>query len=171
MTKLLISLTFFIASCASVPVKKSDNVVRPRYERNQVTKTNMQTFQDAALKVAMFWSDKMRTPMNQNNGDDSQNGGMAFLLMNMVASKAQETITDEKIKIFEETLISEITKLRDDGKDITLSVDYHPDKELSKACEASSISPSALPCKTVSWIDDNNVATAKYQYGGRVYTL
>jgi len=64
-----------------------------------------QTYEEAVLKTVMFWTEKaFETPMNQNNGDDSERGGLAFLLMNTLASRAQKTATPEKIKLFEKKL-------------------------------------------------------------------
>lgn len=54
------------------------------------TWNNQSNFTDAALKTAMWWSEKVfRTPMNQNNGDNTQQGGLTFLLQNGPAYKRQ----------------------------------------------------------------------------------
>jgi len=134
-----------------------------------------QTFEEAALKCVMFWSDKsFRTSLNQNNGDDSPNAGIGFMLMNMLSLTAQETVTEEKIKKFENKLVELLveTKKRGAAKwEMELDVDYHPSKLLEEAANFAEIDPQCFPCKTWTQIDDDNVATAKYQYGTNPYTL
>lgn len=129
-----------------------------------------QTLEDAILKVVMFWSNKsFRTPMNQNNGDDSPNGGMSFMLLNMVAKGAQDEVTPEQITRFEMELSKLLTNANDFQK--TLSVDYGPCELLANAADYAKIGYGCFPCKTVTWISDNNIATARYQYGGKKETL
>jgi hypothetical protein len=130
-----------------------------------------QTYEQAVKKVVDFWIEKsFRTPLNQNNGDGSPQGGMTFLLMNMVSARAQETITDEKIKLFENKL-TEILLL-DNPRNINIGVDYHPDKELSDAAAFAGLDAGCFPCKTYTWINkQTNTATSKYQYGGQIVTL
>ena len=131
-----------------------------------------QTYEDAVVKTVLWWSDKLQTPMNKNNGDDSQAGGMAFMLMNMLGSSAQESITEDKIKVFEETLTNML--MLEEGKkwkDTTLSVDYHPCNKLAEACDKADINTGALPIKSHTFISNNNIASAKYQYGGSMVEL
>ena len=126
-----------------------------------------QTYEEAVLKTVMWWSEKsFRTLFNQNNGDDSPQGGMAFMLMNMVSSKAQEKVTDEKIKLFEQKLTELLMAEKDNaGHRARLDVDYHPNQTLGDACKFAGIDSMCLPCKTYSFIDQNNKAIVKYQYG------
>lgn len=123
-----------------------------------------QTYEEAVLKAVMWWSDKsFRTPLNQNNGDDSPQGGMMFALMNTVAMKAQETATTEKQKAFESKLTELLMNC--DKYERTLDVDYHPCRLLSEAAKFAGIDSGCFPCKSHTRIDDNNKVFAKYQYG------
>jgi len=132
-----------------------------------------QTYEEAVLKCVMWWSDKsFRNPMNQNNGDKSEQGEMVFVLQNMVSLKAQEKITKENIKKFEEKLtellLSEKNKAYGRAE---LSVDYHPCENLFQACKFAEIDSHCLPCKSNSNIDENNRALVKYQYGGQTIEI
>lgn len=130
-----------------------------------------QSLEQAVSKVVKWWSQKaFRTPMNQNNGDDSPNGGLAFMLMNLNASKAQESVSEEKIEKFEAKL-TEILLSESNSYGRTLDVDYGPCRQLYEAAVHAELDPGCFPCKTVTWIDESNKATAKYQYGGQVVTL
>jgi hypothetical protein len=132
-----------------------------------------QTFEDAVLKTVLFWSDKsFRTKFNQNNGDDSPNGGMSFLLMNMVANKAQESITDEKIKLFESALTEKLLALKKENPwKWELDVDYHPCQILSECADIAGLDQGCFPCKTFTRIESDFSVKAKYQYGGKFLTL
>lgn len=132
-----------------------------------------ETYQDAVLKSVMWWSEKaFATPANQNNGDDSENGGMTFMLMNLVASKAQKEVSTEQIKKFEEKLSEILLEAEGKGKfHNELSVDYHPNQALAEACEYAGVNPMCLPCKTFTYIDKDNVVNGRYQYGGEWFKL
>lgn len=137
------------------------------------TLQHVQTFEDAVLKTVMFWSDKsFRTPLNQNNGDDSPNGGMMFALMNMVSMSAQESVTDDKIKKFEEKLTELLMDVQNEPRyKWTLDVDYHPCQMLSEASEYAGLDSGCFPCKTFTRIEKDHNVTAKFQYGGNLITL
>ena len=50
-----------------------------------------QTYEEAVLKSVMWWADKsFRTRMNQNNGDNSHQGGIISVLMNTASMEAQD---------------------------------------------------------------------------------
>ena len=134
----------------------------------------MNTLEDAIIKVTLFWSDKsFRTALNQNNGDESPQGSMSFMLMNMVSDKAQKSITDDKIKIFEKELAKEITGYRDKYPDsaVWMDVDYHPAAILANPAAQAEIDPGCFPCKTWVRINRDNSVEASYQYGGDVIEL
>lgn len=133
----------------------------------------MQSYQDAVLKTVMFWSDKsFRTALNQNNGDTSPNGGMAFALMNIVSMQAKTSITAEKIKAFEDKLTQILMSMESGSPyDRTLDVDYHPCTALAEAARHAGIDTGCFPCKTFTRIEKNNEVTAKYQYGGAFVQL
>lgn len=125
-----------------------------------------QSYEDAVLKTVMWWSEKsFNTTLNQNNGDNSPQGGLTFMLMNMLSMDSQKDATPDKIKKFEEKLTELLMEKKDNSYDRTLDVDYHPCELLSTACEYAGINPGCLPCKTFSRIDNQNRVYVKYQYG------
>lgn len=131
-----------------------------------------QTFEEAAVKVAKFWSEKsFNAGLNQNNGDNGPSGSMTFGLLNMLSSSAQSKVTDDQIKTFEEALTNIIVteSIRTDY--VNLGVDYGPCSELEKACEIAGVSTHCLPIKSQSWIvkksDDYYEATGKFTYDGK----
>lgn len=136
----------------------------------------METFENAVKKVVGFWVEKsFRTLLNQNNGDDSPQGGMTFLLMNMVAMENKKSVTEEKIKLFEEKLSELLIKERNGlplgTYPITLDVDYHPSWMLAEAADYAKIDSSCFPCKTFSLIKLDNSVEAKFQYAGKLVKL
>jgi len=125
-----------------------------------------QTLEDAVLKAVTWWSDKsFRSVMNQNNGDNTSDGGVVNILLNTKAMKAQDGISDEKIKKFEGKL-TELLMNAKNSYNRSLSVDYHPCEHLFISAEFAGINSSCFPCKSSTSIDENNRAFAKYQYGG-----
>ena len=129
-------------------------------------------FEDAVLKTVIFWSEKsFKTAFNQNNGDNSENGAMSFMLMNMVASKAQAEATPDKIKNFEEKLYELLIAEKENPYNLTLDVDYSPCRILGEAARFAGLNPSCLPCKTFTRIENDYSVTAKYQYGGEFIKL
>jgi hypothetical protein len=138
-----------------------------------MTQTETQTYQDAVLKTVMFWSEKsFNTKMNQNNGDDSSNGAITHMLMNMLSMQSQDKLTPDKIKRFEQKLTEILISERENRLwDITLDVDYHPCQQLYEAAQFAGIDPGCFPCKTCTIIKQDNTALAKYQYGGKFITL
>lgn len=130
-----------------------------------------QTFEEAVLKTVMFWSDKsFRTPLNQNNGDNSENGAMSFMLMNMVSGEAQKSVTENKVKQFEKYL-TQILMDKSDEAYVELSVDYNPCNELKVAAGFAELDFACFPCKTFTRIEKDRSVTAKYQYGGEFIKL
>lgn len=134
---------------------------------------SQETYEDAVLKSVMWWSEKSFTgKLNQNNGDDSPNGGMSFLLMNMVSQNAQKAVTPDKVKKFEEKLTKSLLALKGKGRySNELHVDYHPNSILYDACMFAEIDPMCLPCKTFTYIDNENIVNGRYQYGGEWFKL
>jgi hypothetical protein len=131
----------------------------------------MQTLEQAISKVVKFWSEKsFRTPLNQNNGDNSENGEISFLLMNQVALTAQSNVTDEKIKAFEDKL-TELLLKSEPHERAWLDVDYHPCKMLSDAAQYAGLDDGCFPCKSSTHIGRDNIAQAKYQYGSQMVDL
>lgn len=132
------------------------------------TLTQTQTFEEAVLKTVLFWSDKsFRTLMNQNNGDDSPGGATTFMLMNMLAMSAKKSVTDEKIKAFEDKLTELLMAVKDkQSYQWQLDVDYHPCQMLAESAEFAGIDTHCFPCKTFTRIEKDHSVVAKYQYGG-----
>lgn len=134
---------------------------------------SIQSYEEAVIKTVLWWSEKaFNTPLNQNNGDNSSSGAMAFMLMNTAANFAKETITPDKIKKFEQKL-TELLMSAESGStyDRSLSVDYSPCEKLYEACLFAGIDTLCLPCKSHSCIEKDNRAMAKYQYGGSYISL
>lgn len=131
------------------------------------------TYKEAVELTVKWWSEKLfKTALNQNNGDDSSNGGMAFLLMNMVSMNAKNDLTDDKIKRFEEKLTEILLDGEDKGRwKRECNVDYHPNQILADACEFSGINSSCLPCKTFTFINNDNEIEGRYQYGGEWFKI
>ena len=133
-----------------------------------------QSFEKAVEKTVNFWVQKsFKTPMNQDNGDNGSSGAISAMLMNMLAMKSQVDVCDVKIEKFKEKLTHLLIAKKDECKryGVNLSVDYHPCIDLYKAAEFAQIDTSCFPCKTTSWIDKDNKATASYQYRGELQTL
>ena len=132
------------------------------------------TYEEAVEITVKWWCEKsFETPLNQNNGDDSEQGGLGFLLMNMLSSKAQSKTTPEMIEKFK----SKLTEILLSKKGMPgiygnqLDVDYHPNKILSDACKFSGIDESCLPIKTFTRIEQDNMVRGRYQYGGPWFEL
>jgi len=131
------------------------------------------TYKEAVDITIEWWVEKsFQTNMNQNNGDNSPNGGMSFMLMNTAASRFQKDVTEEKIEKFKSKLTE--TLLLAEGKHIfanKLSVDYDPNSILYDACKFAEINTLCLPSKTVTWINKDNEIEGRYQYGGEHFKL
>lgn len=131
-----------------------------------------QTYEQAVDKVVNWWADKsFGGKLNQNNGDNSEQGGLGFLLMNYVSLKAQDEVTEEKIQKFKSKL-TELLLDPDTNKYYKhcIGVDYHPDMPLADACAHAGINTSCLPIKTNTWIqiyDGSNTVLAALGYHGK----
>lgn len=130
-------------------------------------------YEEAVNIMVEWWMKKsFETPLNQNNGDDSDVGSMGFLLMNTLSMDIQKTITSEAKQKFKEKLTDLLLACKDKGRyDKTLNVDYHPNRMLSESCSFAGIDPSCLPIKTVTCIDENNFVIGRYQYGGESFKI
>jgi hypothetical protein len=133
----------------------------------------VRTYKEAVEIAVNWWVEKsFNTKLNQNNGDNSQQGGLTFILMNTLSLKAQERNTPDKIEKFK----TELTKLLlsvENGSTYRrrLSVDYGPNEMLFKACELSGIDISCLPCKTYTIITSENKVEGSYQYRGELFSI
>lgn len=131
------------------------------------------TYAEAVEIMVKWWSEKsFATPLNQNNGDNSPAGGLGFILGNMLADKAKEGATPEKIAAFEAALTRELLGREHEGIwRKALEVDYHPNDILADAAELSGIDTRCFPIKTYVQINKNNEIEGKYQYGGSYFKL
>jgi hypothetical protein len=131
------------------------------------------TYTEAVELTVNWWAEKsFETPLNQNNGDNSSNGGMAFMLMNMASMFAQDENTPDKIEKFKTELTKLLIDVEGQGKYYNeLSVDYDPNKLLYEACKLSGVSSRCLPCKTFTFINSENEVEGRYQYGGEWFKL
>ena len=120
------------------------------------------------VKAAVaYWVNFLKNPNDvvQDNGEPAQ-----FAMLNMLAKLAGDiSYHQESIEEFEVELSNIIeTNLNEFGR-LTLSVDYHPDQNLSKALDAGIKdykSMTIFPCKTSMVIDnDANKVEVSEGYG------
>lgn len=130
------------------------------------------TYQQAVELMVHWWIEKsFHTPLNQDNGDTSTDG-LAFLLLNMRSMSAQQKNTPEKIEAFKEVLTKLLIEKEDKGRyDKTLKIDYHPNQILAEACQQSGIDSGCLPCKTFTFINDDNEIEGRHKYGGEWFKI
>lgn len=129
----------------------------------------VRTFEEAVKITVDWWCKKsFDTPFNQNNGGDA----MQVLLANYITKNERERTSDEaKIK-FREELTKELLAVEGQGRYANeLSVDYHPNEILSKACETSGLGTELLPIKTFTFINEENEVEGRYQYGGEWFKI
>ena len=130
----------------------------------------MKELKTAIEKTVKFWSEKsFKTPMNQNNGDASESGGLTFFLMNMVSDKAQESVTDSGIESFENKLTELLMNCEPHNR--FLDVDYNPCDMLRLAALHAGLDSACFPCKTHTRINTDNTVDASYQYRGELIKL
>lgn len=131
------------------------------------------SYKEAVELTVNWWIEKsFNTPLNQNNGCGTENNGMMFMLMNMVSMSAQDRNTPDKIEKFKTELTNLLIEVEGKGKySNELSVDYNPNLLLRKACGLSGIDAACLPCKTFTYINEENEVEGKYQYGGEWFKL
>ena len=131
------------------------------------------SYKEAVEITVNWWVKKsFKTQLNQNNGNKSDNGGIGFLLMNLVAVNAQKEITEDKIEKFKSKLTELLLANEEKGRYAKeLDVDYSPNQLLSDACRFAEINSSFLPCKTFTFINNENEIEGRYQYGGEFFKL
>lgn len=137
-------------------------------------KTETRTLDGAINAVCNFWIEKMQKPLNQNNGDNSSAGGVAFMFMNLIGSRAQEGITPEKIELFRQALTRKILAdytVFPDQSWYVCDVDYHPCDKLARACDESGINCGALPCKSHTTIKKDFSVESRFGYGSEFIQL
>ena len=116
------------------------------------------------IEVAVnWWANVMKNP-KFDNGDDSQQGGMAGMLATMGKQEVSVDQT-EKFKV-------ELRKVLEGGEvgPWGLSVDYHADQNLAKAMDAAGVPRGNAPWKTSMTFRDGAVKV-RYGYGAEQQQL
>jgi len=132
----------------------------------------MNDYKSAAIAAANWWAEKMQKPLNQDNGTKNEpNGEMMFLLMNMVSTNGQKSITPEKIETFKTALVEHLISLPEEGigsrAKWVFGVDYNPCETLAFAMDKAGINYSALPCKSTTNINRRTFeVNCSFGYGG-----
>lgn len=131
------------------------------------------SYKEAVELTVNWWVEKsFETPLNQNNGDKSDGGTMRLVLMNLISEEAQKKVTANKIEKFKSKLKELLLANKEKGRYAKeLNVDYHPNQMLSDACEFAEINSNCLPCKTSTFINNENEVEGRYQYGGEWFKL
>lgn len=97
-----------------------------------------------------WWSNKIARPERHSNGASDPSNLMAMFIADM----GTKTVTDDKIKIFEDCLRSSLSETYDEefgngnGWQIWLSCDYSPCRLLEEAAKEAGISVLNFPFKT-----------------------
>jgi len=110
--------------------------------------------------IADLWADQIMNG-SWDNGEAMHN------IFGSVLRAAASKPTEQQIATFKQTLVEECLKL---GDHINLGVDYHPDQELSTACEKAGISINLLPVKSTTWASPGKVQY-KFGYGAKIQSL
>ena len=131
------------------------------------------TYEEAVDITVNWWIDKsFKTPLNQNNGDNSETGGTVFMLMNFLSMSVQEKVTDEHIDKFRVELTRLLLEAKGKSRYSTeLSVDYDPSALLYQACQVANVPTQCLPIKTFTFINAENEVEGRYQYGGKWFKI
>lgn len=125
----------------------------------------MKSIQDAATALSIWWAEKsFKTPFNKDNGDSNP---LLFMLASMNTTNAQANVSDEKIKVFEDTLAKHIIEYREKypASRVSLYCDYNPDHFLSLAAQQAELDNDAFPWKTGSYITPQNDVFVSFGYG------
>lgn len=122
---------------------------------------------ETQITVAVEWWSKAIEHPKFDNGDTSQQGGIASMLA--ILAHGGTPVTSEKGKMFSEALRSSLMHGLDG---YCLSVDYHPEGQLADAAEVAGISTDLVswPWKTVMWFERDGVQV-KQGYGAPVEVL
>ena len=119
-------------------------------------------------KAVELWARKLYNP-SFDNGDNSESGGMTFLLatMNILTDKAEIKDMESRVKVFCDTLTKTLKDKRDRREYLPyLSVDYGPCRELAEAADVAGIPHSQFSCKSSVYMHDGYVGMS-FGYGAR----
>lgn len=111
--------------------------------------------------AAEWWAEQLLGPTTFDNGDRSISGLFTTMLQEQIAEK--HPVVNEQAEKFKTALVDDLNETgyrqHETGKLwVSLSVDYHPDRELRMAAEMAGISTSRFPIKTSMSITDDFVA-------------
>lgn len=131
------------------------------------------TYAEAVDVMVEWWCDKsFHTANNQDNGDVSFTGFLAYSLGNKLANEIQKRTTPEQIQAFRDVLKYQLLKNESGSRyERGLVVDYDPCNMLYIACTNSGINTNCLPIKTCTFIESDNTIQGRYQYGGEWFVI
>lgn len=114
--------------------------------------------------AAKWWTDQLRDvkPSHFNVGDDLPKDGDLFLLLaGMQHANRVGPESEEALEAFQKKLGEKIKERVERFSDITLGVDYGPDKLLYDIAVESGIKGVNFPLKTMMWISSKKVSVQK----------
>ena len=128
---------------------------------------------ELAKKAADWWCGQVEGHTKFDNGDQSQQGGVAMIMATMLASHEKQKLSDDSVKIFHEKIMEYVQEKLTENPEYTvrLSSDYSPDHELSQLCSAASIPGTLMPWKTRMWISMKDGVRVSCGYGAETQTL
>ena len=127
------------------------------------------THEEQAKVAAKWWRDRLSETAKMDNGDQSEMGGMAFVLAMLTHPSLPSKDSLDK---FEETLREATIAGLQNGGFFTLSCDYDPCIALSDAALVAEIEPRCppFPWKTNMHFHENKVSVS-HGYGAEYVDL
>lgn len=126
------------------------------------------------IEVAVeWWASQLREVPIMDNGDFLQSAMLGFL------AEPRETITEEQIEMFKESLTHQLEEqYKDHWNDPhvgsywrAIGVDYDPDHALIQACDDAKIEwVHRFPVKTMMWVNPKQVSV-KVGYGASLQVI
>ena len=110
--------------------------------------------QNSINLMADWWCSQITTiSPNSNNGDNSSDGGMAFILGNLLNAQSRNAMPPDAPQKFKEIFVKKAMEhYKESGVLPEMSVDYDPSRFLYDVAKEASISPNTFPCKSCSII-------------------
>lgn len=119
--------------------------------------------------ITQWWVNQLFEKSNNfNNGDNSQEGGMTFMLAVIAKGAAQDKTPNHSIQAFKLNMMEFLNS--GDERSSELYVDYSPNYELSLILEKSGVSPMLCPWKSGTYIKDGK-PYAKSGYGNGYHEI
>lgn len=127
------------------------------------------THASSSEAVSAWWAEQLGAPVyrmvdSRASGNDRLAADFSAALMHTIADR--HPVSREQGEKFIAALIPKIEDQLSRTGQVTLGVDYGPDRILGEAAEAADIDKSRFPWKTVTWIKETHVA-ASLGYGGK----